>query len=440
MAGTWSNMTNLTSTAHNVTLQNITAILNNATSNITSSTTNTTLSGLEIYLTLATSALLGVTQRSISDEFASWTMAPTRVSPFICLADMLSTLLWILHGWHTRLSWAQCARLAVTKSAVSGDKSRREINRIQMCLSAVLFIPSLIQVVQTLAAGHIFWEKVWIVLFNSSYLFFVGVDILATYADDPAAEEGKNDVSAPLNGDDHAEQAGHAKEVEDERTLQIFYIADILSSMAYIIQIKAWVDIYGKVVQTALATYSEDKVNTAIIISISIAAILSLAAPNTGSFKILHGLWSFRNWESTHITPIVICAFIIFLMLGLPHWSHGPAVPVLIAMQPEHESMLRPMISTPLGTLSVVVLVVCVASVLHTLVCKMLKVPIPAEFADNTEDAEEVVLLGYRLNVVVKSSRKWRETLSFAFAILNFVFGALHYRFVYPSIHGVVKS
>jgi hypothetical protein len=109
-------------------------------------------------------------------------------------------------------------------------------------------------------------------------------------------------------------------------------------------------------------------------------------------------------------------------------------------MQPEHETMLRPMISTPLGTLSVVFLVVCVASILHTLVCKVLKVPIPAEFADSSVDAEEVMLLDYRLNVVVNSSRKWRETLSFAFAILNFVFGALHYGFVYPSMHGAGKS
>jgi hypothetical protein len=366
---------------------------------------------MEIYLMLIPFALLGVSQRSISDEFASWTMSPVSVSPFICLAGYLSTLLWITYGRYTRLPWPQCFRLAVRKSGVSGDERRREIRKPQTYLAGFLFIACLWQAAQAFAIQHIFWEKVWIAQFIASYLLHLCVDILATYADD----------------DDHFNEA------DDEGIQTMFNIVDALSIIAYMIQMKAWVDIYGKLVNVALTNYSEDRVNNAIMASIGLAVILSLSSPRKGPMKILHGLWALRNWNTNDATPIVVCVFAMFLMFGFPVGVHSSAS--LIATLPEHVSLLWPMISTPLGTLSVVVFVVYVTSFLHTLVCKVWGIPIPAEFAENVEDGEEAVLLSRRWNVVVKSNRKWRETLSLAFAILNFAFGAVHYLIVYPGMH-----
>jgi hypothetical protein len=365
---------------------------------------------------LLPSAFLGVTQRSITDEFESWHMGPTNVSPFICSVNVLSTFLWMLNGWINGLDLFECAQLVVVKSGVSGDSRRRRIIKPQAWTAGVLFLLSLYQAKQAFELQHIFWEKVWIVLFITSYLLNVRIDILASYAPAPG----------PTNNDD---------EEEEEPFQRVFNVLDVFSIFAYVIQIKAWVDIYGKLVKVALTTYTEETVNLFIIGSFSIAVALSSLSPVEGRFKVLHGLWSLRNWNANHTTYVVVSAFVVFLMVGVPIRLDSSAA--LIGMQPQHTSLFWPMIYTPLGTLSVVVFVVYVTSILHTAVCKIMNVPIPAEFVDNVRDDQDLGLLRKRLNVVVKSHRKWRETLSISFAVLNFLFGVAHYHFVYNSVHAV---
>ncbi|EHK97371.1 hypothetical protein M7I_6881 [Glarea lozoyensis 74030] len=291
-----SNMTTLVSTAQNATLQNITSILEDSSS---SNTTNTLPTGLEVYFMLLPSAFLGVIQRSITDEFESWLMAPANDSPFICAVNIHSTFLWMLNGWINNLDLFECAQLVVLKSGVSGNGRRRRIIKPQAWASGVLFLLSLYQAKQIFDLQHIFWEKVWIVLFNTSYLLNVIIDILASYAPTPG----------PTNNGDYTDEG------EEEPFQRVFNVLDVLSIFAYVIQIKAWVDIYGKLVKVALTIYTEETVNLFIIGTFSIAVALSSLSPAEGKYKVLHGLWSLRNWNANHTTYVVVSGFIVFLMI-----------------------------------------------------------------------------------------------------------------------------
>ncbi|TVY80411.1 hypothetical protein LSUE1_G004611 [Lachnellula suecica] len=363
--------------------------------------------GMNIFLALMSSAILAVPQRSVSDEFASWTLAPTRASPFICAADIISTFLWYFHGWLAlEYGWKRCAQHAITKAAVSGGDHRRTFNKGQVIPCGIYFFLVLMLVYRTMVREDIFWEKVWVVAFLAAYILHLGTDLLARGAPAPGPDEHFNDKQA-------------------ERIQCFFNVVDSIYYMAYIGQIKAWVDIFGQLTHIASTVhmYSETTINTVIVVMIILACTASRCTPTR--YKVLHGLWSLRNWNRRHAVIVAVCAFSLVLVLGLPVRPNSAAV--LVSTQ---HSAFWSMVSVPLGTLAVVVFMVYIVSTMHSLARRICKLGVAHKFDKLPEDRE---VLDSRWNVVVLSPRQWREILSISFALCNVLFGFLYYIFVHPN-------
>lgn len=370
-----------------------------------------TTKGIHIFLTLLSSAMLAVPQRSASDEFASFIVSPSRISPFICGADILSTLLWLFHGWWSLgLGWQERAQLAIRQSAISGSAARQQYSKEQNIVLAVFCLVTLFPAIWLMGQEDIFWAKVWVLLFLTAYIVHACTDLLASYA------------PAPATSPDHLDPDAN----EADRLKVLLNIVDFVNCGAYACQMKAWVDIFGNLTEAALTKYSEKSVTVVVGLVIILAYLVSKFTPDKGRYRVLHGLWSLRRWGSSHNNTVVACAFVIFLILGLPFRPNSSTT--LVSHQ---QSSLWPMIVSPLGTLSVVVLVVYTVSIMHTLVRKACGGEVTNRFEVPVQ--EEQSQLASRLSVIVVSPREWREILSISFALCNILFGILYYTYVHPA-------
>lgn len=375
-------------------------------------------SGMDAFGLLLSFALITVPQRSASDEYSTYTMAPTRVSPFICVADVLTTMLWIFYGLHHSLGIRGSAKLAVRKSAVSGAESRRTLLGGQTIIHIVLFIagPAL-QVYRLFPIKGRSWVLTWSLIFFVAYVFHIVVDFLGsgTTTDDR------------LEGPDFRS--------ENQKVQNIFKIVDTMNIAAYSWQITQWIGIFTDLTQKMSSASSEAAVNTILVCLITCAVLISCYGRTIRGERIIHGLWSFKNWTRRHWYKIGLIAFANFLILG-------PLLPTSIG---EKSSLLTPSTSAPLqniwpliaptlGTLAIVVIEVFVVAGLHTTFSVLdhylwpIVAPLTPEDPWGCED-----VLKERWNPLVASPPKWREVLSITFACCNITFGLLYYRFLSNS-------
>ncbi len=115
-------------------------------------------SGMDAFGVLLSFALITVSQRSASDEYSTYTMAPTRVSPFICVVDVLASVLWISYGLYHSLGIRASAKLTVQKSTVSGVEGRRTLLGGQIIVHIILFVAGpVMQVYRLFPLNGRFW-------------------------------------------------------------------------------------------------------------------------------------------------------------------------------------------------------------------------------------------------------------------------------------------
>lgn len=372
-------------------------------------------SGMDAFGLLLSFALITVPQRSASDEYSTYTMAPTRVSPFICIADVLTTVLWISYGLHHSLGIRASAKLAVQKSAVSGAENRRTFLGGQTIIHIILFIagPAL-QVYRLFPLNDRSWVLAWSLTFFVAYVFHIAVDFL-----------GSETVT-----DERLE--GPAFRNENQKVQNIFKVVDAMNIAAYSWQITQWIGIFMDLTQTMSSASSEAAVNTVLICLITCAVLVSCYGRTIRGERIIHGLWSFKNWNRRHWSNIGLIAFASFLVFG-------PLLPTPIGkksslMTPSTSAPLQniwPLIAPTLGTLAVVVIAVFVVASVHTTFSALDRYLWPVVAPLTQEDpwqCEDV--FGERWNPLVASPPKWREVLSITFACCNITFGLLYYRFL----------
>jgi hypothetical protein len=155
-------------------------------------------------------------------------MAPVRASPFICLPDILTSIVWIVYGLTVHLSLPNAFKVSIAKSAISGSDSRRDLLSIQNIILFFGFVLTSIQTAISAAAvkGKI-WETIWVVLFLLTYVWHVVVDVFAYYATVSVQTIEQTPVLSNTNP-----------------TIQkIFKFVDIIGCTAYAAQIRAWIDI-----------------------------------------------------------------------------------------------------------------------------------------------------------------------------------------------------
>lgn len=303
-------------------------------------------SGMDAFGVLLSFALITVSQRSASDEYSTYTMAPTRVSPFICVVDVLASVLWISYGLYHSLGIRASAKLAVQKSTVSGVEGRRTLLGGQIIVHIILFVAGpVMQVYRLFPLNGRFWVLTWSSIFFVTYIFHMAVDFM-----------GSGDIP-----DDRLERQDFKN--KNQNVQDIFKIVDAMNMAAYSWQIIQWIGIFTDLTQTASSTYSEAVINTILICLITLAVIISCYGRKIGGEKIMHGLWSFKNWDRRHWYKIGLIAFANFLIFG-------PLLPTPLGkksslMTPSTSASLQniwPLIAPTIGTLAVVVIEVFVVA------------------------------------------------------------------------------
>ena len=72
------------------------------------------VSPLNAVLCLVVLGINAATQRSGADHFANQHLSPARTSPFICLADILVTIIWLVYGvCHEKISIKASAKMRI---------------------------------------------------------------------------------------------------------------------------------------------------------------------------------------------------------------------------------------------------------------------------------------------------------------------------------------
>lgn len=259
-----------------------------------------------------------------------------------------------------------------------------------------------------------FWVLTWSSIFFVAYIFHMAVDFMRS-----------GDIP-----DDRLERQDFKN--ENQNVQDIFKIVDAMNMAAYSWQIIQWIGIFTDLTQTASSTYSEAVINTILICLITLAVIISCYGRKIGGEKIMHGLWSFKNWDRRHWYQIGLIAFANFLIFG-------PLLPTPLGkksslMTPSTSAPLQniwPLIAPTIGTLAVVVIEVFVVAGLHTMLNKLgqrlWRVDAPLKQEDPWQCEKE---FEKRWNPLVISPPKWREVLSITFASCNITFGLLYYRFL----------
>lgn len=369
---------------------------------------------MDAFGVLLSFALITVPQRSASDEYSTYPMAPTRVSPFICVVDVLASVLWISYGLYHRLGIRASAKLAVQKSAVSGEDGRRTLLGGQTIIHIILFVAGpVVQVYRLFPLNGRSWVLTWSSIFFVAYTFHMAVDFM-----------GCGDIP-----DDRLERQEFKN--ENQNVQDIFKIVDAMFMAAYSWQMIQWIGIFSDLTQTASSTYSEAVINTILVCLITLAVIISCYGDKIKGEKIMHGLWSFQNWYKRHWYSVGHITFAIFLIFG-------PLLPTPLGKK---STLMTPSTSAPLqnmwplialiGTLAVVVIEVFVVAGLHTMLNKLGQRLWPTEAPLNQEDPwQRDPRFENRWNPLVIYPPKWREVLSITFACCNITFGLLYYRFL----------
>ena len=168
-------------------------------------------------------ALGSMTQRSGGDIYASAeSLSPARSSPFVCMADMVVVILWIVKGRklgidvRSILRW-QREELGLTRKSAD-QEGKQEVPVIPICLYVLGALP---QGVKILGMSNVPWTKTWATILLVAWVFEL---IVGSYAGIPSA--------APESAFDERKAA--------TRTLLV-RISRVIYRLAFAVHVVTWV-------------------------------------------------------------------------------------------------------------------------------------------------------------------------------------------------------
>ena len=81
------------------------------------------------------------TQRSAADHFpSSDSLSPARSSPFICLADIIVAVIWLLRGWKAGMGLRGALKWYRKETGLIREKGDRELIQVSLEESQILWV------------------------------------------------------------------------------------------------------------------------------------------------------------------------------------------------------------------------------------------------------------------------------------------------------------
>jgi len=212
------------------------------------------VSPLNAVLCLVVLGINAATQRSGADHFANQHLSPARTSPFICLADILVTIIWLVYGvCYKKMSIKASAKMLFKDFDFSEEEDTLGVgNRwswsiIFVVLFAVGVLLEAIKLFTFAATGTAPWLQTFAAaMFFAAYVVRISVNTISWLCTDSKTIE-------------------NLKATKADRKM-LFNIADLLYNIAYSAQFRFWIATFGnleyfarpnkKVVPTLLAIYT----------------------------------------------------------------------------------------------------------------------------------------------------------------------------------------
>lgn len=321
-------------------------------------------------------------------------MSPARTSPFVCLADIVVTLVWMGHGLRNGIGWYGSAR-RLTKDFGYSDQE----DRILFSKPGTVIFLLLLTTGTCLQAIKVFiWGGVgrlpWIQTLAAAAFFTAYILRVIT-----------NTLSRLYSAEKVGETADRYINEAPKHRVKMFQFADVLFCSAYAVQFRLWITIFRDL-----------KCPPAV-------AVTMIALAMGGSWKfptIFHGFWSLKTWNGPEKKSLALVLFILVLVIPAEHVSDT--------------------VATPLTAFGVVVLQVGLVSLLGWIRDKIrLKhrkptgTGVPTDSTNASAESSEVdpKALKERWNPVVRADKPWRQKVTLAFGLSNLVFTILYYTVVY---------
>lgn len=371
-------------------------------------------------LCLVTLGVNAATQRSGADHFANVHLSPARTSPFICLADILATMIWLGYGvLYKRMGFKASAKMLFKDFGFSEEEDALVRGR-RWALNIVLVILFLIGLAEAIklfafgATGTAPWlQMVAAAMFVSAYIARVSINTLSRLC---THEETIRELEASR---------------PDRRRL--FEVADVLYDLAYSAQFHFWIEVFGK-----LKFFAEPNavVVVTVLVMVTFPTLFSYffpievaqedqpnrqqaqqaAPPSHQRPKILRGRWSLANWAPDDRHRAFIVVFVIAI-----------STPPNAAWR---------IVFIPLTAFAVVVLNLAFVSAVSWLFRTVKRRTGAQELPE--PDREDPGLpqdqLRERLNPLLRTeASEWRNTVSMAFGLSNLIFACMYYWGVYDA-------
>ncbi|CAD0085743.1 unnamed protein product [Aureobasidium mustum] len=367
--------------------------------------------------------ILGVnaaTQRSGADHFANVHLSPARTSPFICLADILTTVLWLGYGvLFKRIGFKVSAKMLFKDFGFSEEEDTLVKGKgwpWNIVLMIVFLAGPMLEAIKLFAfgaTGTAPWLQTFAAaMFVTAYIVRVSVNTLSRRCEDENA----------------------IQELANSRPERLFKTADFLYDLAYSAQFHFWIEIFGK-----LEFFAEP--NAAVVITVLVMVIFPAltsyfspkedvqgnqpdeqeaqqAAPHAHwRPRILMGRWALANWAEDDRHRAFIVAFVI-------------------AISTPSDTAWRT-IFIPLAAFAVVVLHLALVSVVTRILRKADRRRSSAQESlqgDREDPGLPQDQLRERWNPLLRAeSPEWRNTVSMAFGLSNLTFVCMYYFGVYDA-------
>ncbi|THV97187.1 hypothetical protein D6D27_02257 [Aureobasidium pullulans] len=357
------------------------------------------VSPLNAVLCLVVLGINAATQRSGADHFANQHLSPARTSPFICLADILVTIIWLVYGvCYKKMSIKASAKMLFKDFDFSEEEDTLGVgNRwswsiIFVVLFAVGVLLEAIKLFTFAATGTAPWLQTFAAaMFFAAYVVRISVNTISWLCTDSKTIE-------------------NLKATKADRKM-LFNIADLLYNIAYSAQFRFWIATFGnleyfarpnkKVVPTLLAIYTNW---------------------NTEA----RDLWRKLNWEKDDQNRAFLVLFVVMI-----------SVPLDAAWR---------ILFIPLASLAVVVGHLSLVSLICQIVRKVKKrnsVASKTKASDNISEASVPVdedsqaiekQLRERWSPLLRAKDpEWRNVVSSASAVANFSFVCMYYFGIYDA-------
>lgn len=390
------------------------------------------VSPLNAVLCLVVLGINAATQRSGADHFANQHLSPARTSPFICLADILVTIIWLVYGvCHEKISIKASAKMLFKDFDFSEEEDTLGVgNRwswsiVLVLLFAVGVLVEAIKLFAFAATGTAPWLQTFAAaMFFAAYVVRISVNTISRLCTDETTTTKLGETKA------------------DRKML--FNIADLLYNIAYSAQFRFWIATFGnleyfarpnkKVVPTllaivivpALASYFFPKEKKSQGVQ-PVEEQTSQSTP-TGTQKpeIYGGSWSLKNWEKDDQNRAFLVLFVVMI-----------SVPLDTAWR---------ILFIPLASLAVVVGHLSLVSLICQIVRKVKKrnsVASKTKASDNISEASVPVdedsqaiekQLRERWSPLLRAKDpEWRNVVSSASAVANFSFVCMYYFGIYDA-------